>query len=80
MLLNTFTFVVIPSIAAVFFIFFGHPTYVKYPRKDTVFTETKVRYDSMHPPAITIYAWKGSLFNGWKNTSIAIYLIHLTYL
>ena len=24
----------------------------------------------MHPPAITIYAWRRSLFTGWKNSTV----------
>ena len=73
MLLNTCKFIVIASLAVVFFVFFGHPSYLKYQRKDTVFTESKVKYGPVNPPAITIYAWRKALFNGWKNTSYTGY-------
>ena len=54
-------------LAVIFIIFFGYPSYVKNRKNATVFTETKVTLDPNKSPAITILAWRGFLFNGWKN-------------
>ena len=51
----------------IFIVFFGYPSYVKFQKKATVFTETKVTLDPNKSPAITIFASRGTLFNGWKN-------------
>ena len=67
MILHICKFVVIASLAAVFLTFFGHPSYIKYQRQDTVFTETRVKFDPQKPVGITILAWKGYLFYGWKD-------------
>ena len=70
MFFKTCKFILITSLAVVFFVFFGHPSYVKYQRKDTVFTESNVEDGKIPPPAITIYAWRRSLFTGWKNSTV----------
>ena len=69
MLLQTCKFILITSLSAVFIVYFGHPSYIKYHRKDTVFTEATVEDGQIHPPAIRIYAWRRELYNGWKNST-----------
>jgi hypothetical protein len=67
MLLHTCKCVVISSLAAVFFTFFGHPSYIKYLKQDTVFTETNVKYDPQKPVGIIIFVWQTYEFYGWKD-------------
>ena len=43
----------ITFLALIFIKFFGYPSYVKYRKNATVFTETKVTLDPQKLPAIT---------------------------
>ena len=76
MLLLTCKLIFVATLAVIFLTFFGPPSYVKYQRKNTVSTESKVRYDPKKPPAITIFAWSGVIFNGWKNASYVTYSLN----
>ena len=67
MLLLTGKGVYISILACIFLGYFGYPSYVKYKNHDTVFTETRVKFDPQKPVGITIYAWRKTLFNGWKD-------------
>ena len=67
MLLLTGKGVFISILAGLILGYFGHPSYVKYKNHDTVFTETRVKFDPQKPVGITIYAWRKTLFNGWKD-------------
>jgi hypothetical protein len=66
MLFHSCKVVVIASLAAVFLLFFGYPSYVKYLNQDTVFTESSVKFDPQKPVGITIFAWQTYKFYGWK--------------
>ena len=57
----------ITFLAVIFILFFGYPSFIKYQKKATVFTETKVTHDLNNPPVITVFAWRGVILNGWKN-------------
>ena len=59
--------IVVTSLVVIFLGIFGQPSLVKYMQKDTIFTEAKIKYDPLKPPAITIFAWRDVLFYGWKN-------------
>ena len=58
---------VIAFLAFVFLTFFGYLSYVKYLNHDTVFTETRVKFDPHKPVGITIFTWKKTLLHGWKD-------------
>ena len=67
MLLLTGKGVFISILAGIFLGYFGYPSYLKYQNHDTIFAESRVKFDSLKPVGITIYAWKNTLFNGWKD-------------
>ena len=76
MFLLTCKLIFVTTLAIIFLKFFGHPSYIKYQKEGTVFTETKVRNDQTKPPAITIFTWSGVIFNGWKNASYVTYSLN----
>jgi len=56
-------------LAIVFLKHFGYPSYLQFKQQDTVFSEKQVAFDPERPVMITIYAWRRSLFRGWKTKS-----------
>jgi hypothetical protein len=67
MLLLTGKGIFISILAAIFFGFFGCPSYVKYQKRETVFMDTRVKFDSRKSVGITFFAWQKTLLNGWKD-------------
>ena len=67
MLLLTGKAVFISILAGIFLGYFVYPSYVKYQKHDTVFTDSRVNFDPQKPVGITIFAWQKTLLNGWKN-------------
>ena len=63
-------------ILVIFVVFFGHPSYLKYRANKTIIIESKIRYKSENPPAITIAALQPSSYwsTGWKGNSSFSYL------
>ena len=55
-------------LTGIFLGYFGYPSYVKYQKHDTVFTDSRVNFDPQKPVGITIFAWQKTLLYGWKNT------------
>ena len=56
MLLLTGKAVFIFILAGIFIGYFGYPAFVKYQKHDTVFTETREKFDSQKTVGITIFA------------------------
>ena len=59
-------FFFISSLLVVFIKFFGHPSYVKYRRNETLISASKVTYNWKIPPAITISTWRKYFEKGWE--------------
>ena len=59
-----FTFMFLLGVA--FFIFFGLPSYQTFTKAKTLLVSSRVLFDQKRPPAVTIYAWQGDPFNGWR--------------
>jgi hypothetical protein len=58
MILLTGKGVFISILAGIFLGYFGYPSYEKYQIQDTVFTETREKFDPRKPVGITIFAWR----------------------
>ena len=54
-------------LAGIFIRYFGYPSYVKYEKHGTVFTETREEFDPQKTVGIAILVWRENLFIGWKN-------------
>ena len=67
MLLLTGKVVFISILAGIFLGYFGYPSFVKYRTYDTVFTETREKFDPYKPVGITIFTWTKTLLHGWKD-------------
>ena len=67
---TTIRLVFISSLFLIFLLYFGYPSYRRFNKKDTVFIENQVPVDHTKPVMISIYAWKGISFNGWKDQPI----------
>ena len=67
MLLLTGKGVFISVLAGIFLGYFGYPSFIKYQNYDTIVTEARVSFDPRKPVGITIFAWKKTSTNGWKN-------------
>ena len=58
--------VFISCLFLIFLKYFGYPSYRRYHKKDTVFSENQVSVDHTKPLMVTIYAWKDKALEGWK--------------
>ena len=54
------------SLFLIFFKYFGYPSYIRFHKKDTVFSENQVPVDPTRPVMVTIIAWKYEFGVGWK--------------
>ena len=61
--------VFITTLGTIFLIYFGHPSYLKYKKNQTLISETKVDFNRNKPPAITVLAWRKQKEVGWKEKS-----------
>ena len=59
---------IIATLFAVFLLYFGCPSYERFRKGDTVFSERQVPLASSRPMGITVYA-QNEWMNGWKNYS-----------
>ena len=59
----------IGTLAILFFLYFGYPSYTRFMDGDTLITEEKVRFNPVKPPAITVVAWITEFMKGWKDGS-----------
>ena len=50
------------SLFLIFLFLFGKPSLEKYIKKDTIFVESKVKFDTRNPPAVTLLSAKTHLF------------------
>ena len=66
----------ITILLVIFIVFFGHPSYMKYRANKTIIIESKIKYKSENPPAITIAALQPSSYwsVGWKGNSSSVNL------
>ena len=67
---TTIRLVFISTLFLIFLLYFGCPSYRRFNKKDTVFSENQVSVDHARPVMITIFAWKGISFNGWKDQTV----------
>eukprot|EP00091_Calanus_sinicus_P015086 TRINITY_DN32990_c0_g1_i1.p1 TRINITY_DN32990_c0_g1~~TRINITY_DN32990_c0_g1_i1.p1 ORF type:complete len:123 (-),score=22.43 TRINITY_DN32990_c0_g1_i1:130-498(-) len=66
MLLLTGKAVFISILVGIFFWYFGYPSYVKYQSHETIFTESRVKFDARKPVGITVFPWRNTMLSGWK--------------
>ena len=52
----------VASLFLIFLFLFGKPSLEKYIKKDTIFVESKVRFDYRHPPAVTLLSSNTHLY------------------
>ena len=66
MLLTTMKLVFIFCLFLIFLKYFGYPSYRRFHKKDTVFSENQVPVDNTRPLMVTICTWKYKPLEGWK--------------
>ena len=54
------------SLFLIFFKYFGYPSYIRFNKKGTVFSENQVPVDPTKSVMVTIYARKDNHLVGWK--------------
>ena len=57
----------VTSLFLIFLFLFGKPSLEKYLKKDTIFVESKVKFDYRNPPAVTLLSTKTHLFLALKD-------------